>query len=164
MDYFQKLIGDIELHSVEGIRDCFAHGVNPNDHFRNEPLIYELTSEYTRSPRFKACVKAFVDHGLAFEDNILLSVLMDDATSLDFYLAEDKDAVDRQYSLRCAYTPLDKVTLLHVCAEFNHVSCAKILIRHGADVEAKAGLDENGFGGHTPVFHTVNQNTNQSID
>ena len=164
MDYFQKLIGDIELHSVEGIRDCFAHGVNPNDHFRNEPLIYELTSEYTRSPRFKACVKAFVDHGLAFEDNILLSVLMDDAKSLDFYLAEDKDAVDRQYSLRCAYTPLDKVTLLHVCAEFNHVSCAEILIRHGADVEAKAGLDENGFGGHTPVFHTVNQNTNQSID
>lgn len=53
MDYFQKLIGDIELHSVEGIKDCFTHGVNPNDQFRNEPLICELTSEYTRSLRFK---------------------------------------------------------------------------------------------------------------
>ena len=56
------------------------------------------------------------------------------------------------------------MTLLHICAEFNHVSCSEILVKHGADVEARGGLDENGFGEHTPVFHTVNQNTNQSID
>ena len=164
MDYFQKLIGDIELHSPEGIRECFAHGVNPNDQFRNEPLIYELTSEYTRSSRFKDCVKVFVDHGLVFEDKMLLSVLLDDAQSLDSYLASDAEVVDREYSLRCAYTPLYKTTLLHICAEFNHVSCAEVLVKHGADVNARAGLDENGFGGHTPVFHTVNQNSNQSID
>jgi len=164
VDYFQKLIRDIELHSVEGIRDCFTNGVNPNDQFRNEPLIYELTSEYTRSPRFKDCVKAFVDHGLVFEDKILLSILMDDATSLESYLALDKDAVNQHYTLRCAYTPLEKVTLLHICAEFNHVACAEVLVKHGADVNARAGFDENGFGGHTPVFQTVNQNSNQSID
>jgi ankyrin repeat protein len=164
VDYFQKLIGYIELHSIEGVRDCFTHGVNPNDQFRNEPLIYELTSEYTRSPRFADCVKAFVDHGLVFEDKVLLSVLMNDATSLESHLAIDKDAINQQYTLRCAYTPLEKVTLLHICAEFNHVSCAEILVKHGADVNAKAGFDENGFGGHTPVFHTVNQNSNQSID
>ena len=164
MDYFQKLIGDIELHSVEGIRDCFTHGVNPNDQFRNEPLIYELTSEYTRSPRLKDCLKAFVDHGLVFEDKILLSVLLNDAASLESYLAADEDAINQRYTLRSAYTPLEKVTLLHICAEFNHVSCAQILVKHGADVNARAGIDDNGFGGHTPVFHTVNQNSNQSID
>jgi hypothetical protein len=37
-------------------------------------------------------------------------------------------------------------------------------MQHGADVNAKAGLDEYGFGGQTPIFHTVNQNTNQSAD
>ena len=79
MDYLNKLIEDIELHSIEGIRECFSNGVNPNDVFRDEPLIYELTSEYTRSPRFKDCVKAFVDFGLDFNDKILLSVLLDDA-------------------------------------------------------------------------------------
>ena len=82
MDYFQKIIGEIELHSVDGIKECFSKGVNPNDLFRGEPLIYELTSEYTRSPRFKDCVRAFVDHGLKFGDEILLSVLLDDAISL----------------------------------------------------------------------------------
>ena len=33
--------------------------------------------------RFKDCVKAFVDYGLKFNDEILLSVLLDDATSLE---------------------------------------------------------------------------------
>ena len=164
MDYFEKLIGEIELHSVEGIRNCFEHGVDPNAFFRNEPLIYELTSEYTRSPAFRDCVKAFVDHGLNFDDQILLSVLLDDAASLDAQLTGKPDALEKRYRLRCAYTPLHEVTLLHICAEFNHVNCAKILVKHGADINAEAGVDEFGFGGQTPIFHTVNQNSNQSAD
>ncbi|MEO7394127.1 MAG: ankyrin repeat domain-containing protein, partial [Chitinophagaceae bacterium] len=72
--------------------------------------------------------------------------------------------ISKKYSLRCAYTPLHEVTLLHICAEFNHVACAEVLVNHGADINAAAGVDENGFGGQTPIFHTVNQNANQSID
>jgi hypothetical protein len=164
VDYFQKVIGEIELHSVEGIQECFSNGVDPNAFFRGEPLIYELTSEYTRSPRFKDCVKVFVDRGLQFEDRILLSVLMDDAISLEILLREDREAVSNEYELRCAYTPLYKVSLLHICAEFNHVSCADVLVKYGVDVNAPAGVDEFGFGGQTPIFHTVNQNLNQSAD
>ena len=164
MNYLQKLIGDIELHSVEGIKECFENGVNPNDHFRNEPLIYELTSEYTRTSRFKDCVRAFVDYGLNFDDKTLLSVLSDDAASLDSLLSANPKAVKEKYTLRCAYTPLYEATLLHICAEFNHVSCAEVLVKHGADVNAKAGFDENGFGGQTPIFHTVNQILNHSIE
>lgn len=41
MDYLQKIIGDIEIHSVDRIKECFEHGVSPNDYFRNKPLIYE---------------------------------------------------------------------------------------------------------------------------
>jgi hypothetical protein len=164
MDYLEKLIGEIEVHSVEGIRECFANGVNPNALFRNEPLIYELTSEYTRTPGFKDCVKAFVDYGLVFEDKVLLAVLSDDAVTLLTQLNNNPGAVNKKYTLRCAYTPLYEATLLHICAEFNHVSCAEVLVKHGADINAKAGKDENGFGGQTPIFHTVNQNSNQSAD
>lgn len=164
MDYLQKLIGDIEIHSVEGIKECFSNGVSPNDLFRGEPLIYELTSEYARGPKFKECVKAFVDHGLDFSDKILLSVLLDDTTTLDSLLGMDRNAVTKQYSLRCAYTPLYKASLLHICAEFNHLSCADLLVKRGADVNAKAGIDDYGFGGQTPIFHTVNQNRNQSAE
>jgi ankyrin repeat protein len=164
MDYLNGLVGQIELHSAEGIRECFAHGINPNDHFRGEPLIYELTSEYTRSPHFKDCVKAFVNHGLEFDDEILLAVLLDDAGSLSDLLRNEPNAVSKKYTLRCAYTALYEATLLHICAEFNHVSCAEVLIKQGAGINAIAGMDEYGFGGQTPIFHTVNQNSNNSAE
>lgn len=154
----------IELHSVEGIRQCFANGVNPNDFFRDAPLIYELTSEYARSPRFKDCVQVFIDYGLEFDDQPLLSVLLDDAKTLEILIKHDHEIAAKRYTLRCAYTPLYEVTLLHICAEFNHLSCAGVLVKYGADVNAKAGIDEDKFGGQTPIFHTVNQNSNQSID
>src|SRR4029079_10043721 len=82
MNTLQNIITQIELHSVEGIRDCFSKGINPNDLFRNEPLINELISEYTRTSRFKECVRAFLDHGLEMQDKALLSVLLDDVSSL----------------------------------------------------------------------------------
>jgi len=164
VDYLNKVVGDIEEHSIEGIKECFANGVSPNDFYNNEPLINELTSEYARTPRFKDCVKAFVDAGLIYHDKTLLAVLLDDAKTLDLHLKNNPEAVHKKYSLRCAYTSLSEVTLLHICAEFNHVSCAEVVVSHGADVNARAGTDRSGFGGHTPVFHTVNQNSNNSID
>ena len=159
-----KIADYIETHDVEAIRQCFLQGVNPNDIFKGHPLIYELTSEYARSPRFKDCVKAIVDFGLQFHDPVLLSVLLNDAETLHQQLSNNKEAVAKKYSMRCAYTPMLEVTLLHICAEFNHRLCAEVLVYHGADINAKAGVDENGFGGQTPIFHTVNQNSNQSAD
>lgn len=164
MDHLKKLIEDIELHSVEGINNCFSNGVDPNQFYNGTPLIYELISEYTRSPRFKDCISAFINHGLHFEDKILLAVLADDASTLEQQLKNNSAAVNTRYSLRSAYTPLYEVTLLHICAEFNHVACAEALCKYGADINARAGTDEYGFGGQTPVFHTVNQNSNQSHD
>lgn len=164
MNSLDEIIGQIELHSPEGIRKCFSNGVDPNGLFREEPLIYELTSEYTRSPRFKECVRAFVDFGLEFEDKALLAVLLNDALALEDQLQKTPDLISKKYTLRCAYTPLYQATFLHICAEFNHTSCAETLVQHGADINAKAGIDESGFGGQTPIFHTVNQNSNQSLD
>lgn len=162
MNYLQDIVTQIEMHSVEGIKNCFENGINPNQQYKGTPLIEELTSEYTRTSRFKECVKIFVDYGLQFEDKALLSVLLDDSITLEKLIAENPGIVTNRYTLRCAYTPLDSATLLHVCAEFNHKSCAEVLIKHHADIDAKAGTDKYGLGGQTPIFHTVNQNNNNS--
>jgi hypothetical protein len=164
MNHQKEIITQIELHSPEGISDCFLNGVSPNDTFKGEPLINELTSEYLRSPRFKECVKVFVEFGLDFKDKTLLAVLLDDSNKLQNIIEEKPQTVKRKYTLRCAYTNIFDASLLHICAEFNHLNCAKVLIDNGADVNAKAGIDENGFGGQTPIFHTVNQNMNQSLE
>jgi ankyrin repeat protein len=164
MDYLQKIIIDFELQSVEGIKECFENGVNPNSLHKNKPLIYELINEYPRGPKFKECIKVFIDYGLEFEDKVLLAVLSDNAAALDNELINHPAAVKNKYSLDCTFTPLYEASLLHICAEYNHLACARVLVKHGADINVKAGTDEYGFGGHTPVFHTVNQHENRCID
>lgn len=164
MDYLQKIIIDFELHSVEGIKECFENGVNPNDTVKGRPLVYELINMYTRGPLFKNCIKVFVDYGLEFEDSVLLAVLSNDPVVLDRLLKNNPSAVQNKYNFDCTFTPLLEASLLHICAEYNHLACAEILVNHGADIDAKAGLDENGFGGQTPIFHTVNQDANKSVD
>lgn len=162
MDYLQDIVTQIELHSVQGIKHCFENGISPNQLYKGKPLIEELTSEYTRTSRFKDCVKVFVDYGLQFEDKALLAVFLDDSVTLEKLITENPEIVSNKYTLKCAYTPLDNVTLLHICAEFNHLACAEVLVKYNADINAKAGTDEYGFGGQTPIFHTVNQNNNHS--
>lgn len=164
MNHLQGIITYFELHSVQGIRECFEKGVNPNETVNGKPLVYELINMYSRGPRFKECVKAFVDYGLVFEDKVLLSVLTGDAALLDAQLRAEKGALLKKYSLDCTFTPLYEASLLHICAEYNHLACAQVLVKHGADIHSKAGLDENGFGGQTPIFHTVNQHDNKCID
>lgn len=164
MDYLQRIITAFELHSVEEINYCFDHGIDPNQQVNGKPLMDELITMYTRGPRFKQCIKAFVDRGVHVEDQALLAVLLDDAEKLDSILTKNTEVVSKQYSMPCTFTPLHEVTLLHICAEYNHVACAEVLVKHGANCNAPAGVDENGFGGQTPVFHTVNQDANKSID
>lgn len=164
MDYLQKIITAFELHSVEEIRECFENGIDPNQTFNDKPLVYALINMYTRGPLFKKCIEIFVEYGLAFEDKVLLSVLMNDPDALDRQLVINNGALEEKYSLDCTFTPLYKVSLLHICAEYNHLACARIIVKHGADINSKAGTDSNGFGGQTPVFHTVNQHANKCID
>jgi hypothetical protein len=164
MDYLQKIKEAFEIHSSEGIIDCFENGVDPNQLVKGKPLVYELINMYFRGPQFKTCIKTFVDFGLKFDDKVLLSVLLDDATSLDKLLGDNKELLFKKYSLDCTFTPLCEASLLHICAEYNHLACAKILVKYGADINSKAGLDVDGFGGQTPIFHTVNQNANTCVD
>ncbi|MCH5720959.1 hypothetical protein [Niabella hibiscisoli] len=164
MDHLQKIIGDFETHSIEGIRTCFKNGVNPNQLYKGQPLLYELINMYLRSDRFKDCVQTFVDFGLQFEDQVLLAVLQDDAVQLSLLLEGDKTLLNKKYNFRCAFTPLHEASLLHICAEYNHIHSAAILVKYGMEVNIKAGIDRNGFGGQTPVFHTVNQHANACID
>ncbi|MET3127407.1 hypothetical protein ABID42_002522 [Arcicella rosea] len=164
MDYLQKIIGDFEIHLVEGIKECFENGIDPNLIHKDKPLVYEMINMYLRSPQFKDCIKAFVDYGLKFDDKVLLSVLLDDAKTLDKLLTNDKTLLHKKYSLDCTFTPLYEASLLHICAEYNHLSSAKILVNHGIDINNKAGFDNYGFGGQSPIFHTVNQHANACFD
>jgi len=52
-------------------------------------------------------------------------------------------------------TPLGGTTLLHMCVDYDELEIARWLIAQGMDVNAKAAVDSEGFGGHTALFATV---------
>lgn len=162
MDLIQKIKIAFETHSPKGIKECLDQGLNPNEIIDGRPLVDELINMYFRSPLFKICMQTLVENGLQFEDEILLAVLTDNAVSLDQQLSAKPEAIHNKYTLPCTFTPLIDASLLHLCAEYNHVDSANILLKYDADVNTQAGLDEHGFGGQSPIFHTVNQHNNNS--
>lgn len=164
MGLLKEISHQIELHSVQGIQDCFENGLNPNADFEGKPLVDLLISMYTRSPRFKDCINIFIKFGLEFENKALLAVLADNPIELEKHLVDNPKIVEEKITLNSAYTPLTDVSLLHVCAEFNHIESAKLLVNYGLNVNCKAGTDKKGFGGQSPIFHTVNQNNNNSAE
>ena len=158
MPDYRQMLYDIEVHSVGGIRRYFEEGGDPNEAHDGVPLFTTMVEMYLRSPRFKQCVLVFIEYGLVFDDPVLLAVLSDDAGRLEELIKADPGIVHKTYSrFNNTFTPLAGGALLHYCAEYNHVSAAKVLVKYGADINARAGMDEHGFGGHTPIFHTVCQ-------
>jgi hypothetical protein len=165
MPDYGQLLYDIEVHSLAGIRRYFEEGGDPNEVHGGVALFTTMVEMYLRSPRFQQCVSVFMEFGLEFDDPALLAVLSNDADRLEKLIAADPGLVHKTYSrFKNTFTPLAGATLLHYCAEYNHVAAAKILVKHGADINARAGLDDNGFGGHTPIFHTVCQVLHNSAE
>ena len=46
---------------------------------------------------------------------------------------------------------------MHVAAEYGNVAAVGLLLDRGADVNARATVDEAGVGGQTAIFHAVTQ-------
>jgi ankyrin repeat protein len=53
------------------------------------------------------------------------------------------------------WTPIDGTTLLHIAIDFDDEEIFDLLLAEGADVNARAKVDAEGFGGHTPIFNAV---------
>jgi len=52
-------------------------------------------------------------------------------------------------------TPLSGVTLLHLAIEYDELEIAEWLLGKGAEVDARAMIDADDFGGQTALFHSV---------
>ncbi len=164
MNLFNQILGEFEVHSPEGIQSCFDQGLDPNSIHDGKPLIDYLINMYLRGPRFKDCVQVLVDNGLMFDDHALLAVLLDDEIKLAQLIKDDPNILNKKYTLDCTFTPLYLASLLHISAEYGHVLCTKVLVDQGMDINIKAGTDLHGYGGQSPIFHTVNQHNNNGFE
>ncbi len=160
-DASDRLIEAFELHDPAAIAAVLAGGLDPRQPIRGKSAATWLLEMYTRSPRFPACLSALLDGGASLDDPALAPVLLDDARALAAALRQEPALLHHRTSLASAFTPLHGATLLHVAAEFQCAAAMDELLRAGADPDARAAVDGDGFGEHTPLFHTVNANADR---
>jgi len=156
MSLQSDLLGAFEENSVQEIRNLLAAGASPTELIEGKAPIVHLIEMYLRSPQFPECLRVLIDAGATTGNPILEALLLDDDAALRRLLSASPQAMADKLQVSCAFTSCFGVTPLHICAEFNSVRCARVLIEAGADVNAPADVDADGFGGHTPVFHAVN--------
>lgn len=155
-----ELLGAFETHDPAAIRTALAAGCSPTALIDGKSPLILLTEMYTRTSRFTDCLRVLLDAGASFNDPLLESLLLDDAAELRILIQKSSSELTRSFSLNCAYTSLAGASPLHICAEYNSIHCAHVLLDAGHPVDATAASDANGFGSHTPLFHSVNSNRN----
>jgi hypothetical protein len=127
---------------------------------------------YSRNPSGKhRCLELFAKHGVALPDTPTMAVHRGRVDLLEEHLRHDPGLLGRTFSHQEIYplelgchadeslalhgTPLAGTTLLHLCVDNDEIEIARWLIARGADVNAKAAIDADGFGGHTALFGCV---------
>ena len=131
-----------------------------------------LLQTYNRYPEGKhRCLELIAARGVVLPDTPPMAMHRGRIDLLETHLRRDSQLLNRTFSHEEIYppalgchadhslalhgTPLAGVTLLHMCVDFDEIEMARWLIEHGADVNARAEIDADGFGGHTPLFGCV---------
>jgi hypothetical protein len=158
--------GDGMAYLVEiGAELCDEHGD------RLAPVAC-LLQTYSRDPSGKhACLELLAGRSVELPDTPVLALHRGRLDLLEAHLRRDPQLLARRFSHAEIYppalgchedpslaldgTPLDGTTLLHCCVDFGELDIARWLIDRGADVDAAAWVDADGFGGHTPLFGAV---------
>lgn len=164
---FPIIFAPCETVDPAALKWLLDHGANPNcgnEDGRGTALDYLITS-YVRSPQLGACIDILLNAGGATKYNVpaVLDMLRGRLDRLAEHLDADPELVNKRFrDLDCGSTGARRLllrgaTLLHVAAEYGNLEAARLLLDHGAQVDARAAVDEAGVGGQTAIFHAVTQ-------
>jgi len=167
------VMGPCETLNDAGLALLFELGADlADEHGDRLAPVALLLQTYCRYPEGKhRCLDLVSGHGIGLPDTPPMAVHRGRIDLLEALLRRDPQLLSRTFSHEEIYppqlgchadhslalhgTPLAGTTLLHICVDFDEIEIARWLIEHGADVNAKAEVDADGFGGHTPLFGCV---------
>jgi hypothetical protein len=137
---------------------------------RSAPVQVVLETDGRRPAAKHEILEMYVTHGLELPDTPTMALHRGRIDLLEAHLRRDPHLLRRTFSHEEIYppalgchdeilathgTPLAGATLLHMCADYDEIEIARWLLDRGMDVDAKAAVDREGFGGHTALFATV---------
>jgi ankyrin repeat protein len=172
---FPIIFAPCESLDPAALKWLLDHGANPNcrDHgyeigghsYPGTALDY-IVASYLRSPeRLSRCIEFLLEAGAVtkYAAPGVLQVLRGRLDSLAELIDADPALVNKRFAeLDCGQTggrslSLQGGTLLHVAAEYGNAAAVALLLDRGADVNARATVDEAGVGGQTAIFHAATQ-------
>ena len=137
---------------------------------RLAPVAVVLEAD-SRNPMAKhQILEMYVQHGLELPHTPTMALHRGRVDLLEEHLRRDPALLSRTFAHEEIYppelgchdevlathgTPLAGATLLHMCVDYDELEIARWLLDHGMDVDARATVDADGFGGHTALFATV---------
>jgi ankyrin repeat protein len=179
--HFPIVFAPCESMDAAALKWLLDHGANPNLRdprqsaasrpYPGTALDY-LIASYARSlERLGACIEVLLEAGgeTRYETPPVLAVLRGRLDDLAELTRADPGLVNKRFSeLDCGQTGgrvllLQGGTLLHVAAEYGNVAAAALLLERGADVNARATVDEAGIGGQTAIFHSATQSNDYGL-
>src|SRR6185436_17947331 len=173
--HFPIIFAPCESLDPAALKWLLDHGANPNcrDHgykisghsYPGTALDY-IVASYARSPqRLSACIDILLEAGGAtkYDAPAVLELLRGRLDRLAGQIDAHPPLVNKPFPvLDIGQTGgrnllLQGGTLLHVAAEYGNPAAVALLLDRGADVNARATVDEAGVGGQTAIFHAVIQ-------
>ncbi len=168
-----SVMGPAETQSGSGLALLLELGAEISDE-RGERLapVAMVLETYCRNPEGKhRCLELFAEHGIDLPDTPPMALHRGRIDLLEEHLRRDPGLLARTFSHQEIYppelgchadeslalhgTPLAGTTLLHLCVDYDEIEIARWLTERGADVNVKAAVDAESFGGHTPLFACV---------
>jgi ankyrin repeat protein len=134
------------------------------------PVAVVLETDSRKPAAKHAILEMYASHGLELPDTPVMALHRGRIDLLEQHLARDAGLLARTFTHEEIYppglgchdeilathgTPLAGATLLHMCADYDEMDIARWLLDRGMDVNARATVDPDGFGGHTALFATV---------
>jgi hypothetical protein len=163
---FPIIFAPCESMDAQVLEWLLDRGANPNANARCGTALDYLMGTYARSAeRLSACIDVLLAAGGTTRYNAtgVLDVVRRPLDRLAEHLNSDPQLVHRRFpELDCGSTGgrrllLQGATLLHVAAEFGALDAARLLLDRGADVNARATVNDAGVGGQTAIFHAATQ-------
>jgi hypothetical protein len=158
--------------SVEGTALLFDLGARVRDDSGKllAPVDVVIQTDGRKPSAKHAILEMYASRGVELPDTPTMALHRGRLDLLEGHYRRDPSLLTRTFSHREIYpaemgcgdpidatvgTPLGGTTLLHMCVDYDEVEIARWLLDKGMDVNARAAVGANGFGGYTALFATV---------